>query len=131
MADPRIAAIPKSVNEEIADRAIRHLLFLTRIQNAEAKRIVKLFDTTVIPDVLDQIDRRLAIIVEKGFDPGPQTTRRLQRLAVAMDKITSDFAKQATKSSAENLLDLAKNLQVWFSRRHVRLHMDVDHYHWL
>lgn len=107
--DPRLADIPQSVNDEIADRAIRHLLFLTRLQTLEARKIVALFDKRVIPDVLDQIERRVARIAERGFDTGPATTARLERLAVALDRITTGFANRATRESAKSLLELAKS----------------------
>lgn len=40
-----------SVNEEIQDRTIRHLVFLERYKTSEVRRIRKILDEEIIPGI--------------------------------------------------------------------------------
>ena len=82
--DPRLDAIPRSVNDDIQDRAIRHLLFILRLSTQETNQVLEFLDRDVLPDVLTLLQRRLVRISERGFDLGPVTTRRLQELPTPM-----------------------------------------------
>jgi len=111
--DPRLADIPTSVNDEIQDRAIRHLLFLLRLQNGEARQVVEFLDTEVLPDVLDRLERRLGRIAARGFDTGPVTTRRLQELAAALNQIVDDGLRGLRGEVVDRLVALAKQEATW------------------
>lgn len=106
--DPRLDDIPKSVNDEIADRAIRHLFHLTALQNGADRAAIKLFDK-MLPQLLDLLGARLMRIEVHGFDTGPATTKRLQQLAAGLDKILTEYAKLATQQTTASLIKLAQS----------------------
>lgn len=88
-----------SVNEEIQDRTIQHMIYLERFKNSEIKRIRKILDTITLPEISAQIEKRLRKILERGSDLGPETTARLQQLEkelLVLSKKLSDGVKQTT-----------------------------------
>lgn len=104
--DPRLDDIPRTVNEVIQDRAIRHGIFIERFKAGEVRRILDLYDE-VLPDLLDQIEQRLNRIDERGFDTGPATTERLQQMASAIDTATRDLRDRSQARLTSNMFDLA------------------------
>ncbi|MBM3280956.1 MAG: hypothetical protein FJY95_23190, partial [Candidatus Handelsmanbacteria bacterium] len=79
---------PQTVNEELLQRAVRHQLLLQRVGNREAAAIRRLLREAQV-EVLVQLERRLALIGERGFDLGPATTQRLQDLAAGLGEVMS------------------------------------------
>lgn len=112
--DPRLQdAVGDSVNEQLQDRAISHLLLLTRLETQEARRIAAYLDRDVIPDLLDQFTRRMARIEERGFDLGPATTARLRDMIAALGEITRSGIGEARRRVQARMLDLAKSEAQW------------------
>src|SRR3546814_5175171 len=60
MADPRLTDPAETVNERLQDRAIRHGVYLARLQTQEAREVLRFIDRDIIPDLEDQISRRMA-----------------------------------------------------------------------
>ena len=71
--DPRLSA-----NEFLADRIVRHQLYLTRLQTQEARQLAKLLEEA-IPDVVTRIERRLKHIETRGGDLGGRLEKEAQR----------------------------------------------------
>ncbi len=105
--DPRLALIPQTVNEAVADRAIRHSLFLEGFKTRQVNDILALLDQDVVPDLLDQLDKRLNRIATRGFDSGPESTRRLRELASALDQFGTNTRKLLEKNLNPVLLELS------------------------
>jgi SPP1 gp7 family putative phage head morphogenesis protein len=70
----------RSANEVLLDRSIRHSLLTERFKAHEARRIARILDREVLPDLATRLAGRLENIATRGFDTGPKTTARLQFL---------------------------------------------------
>lgn len=90
-----------TANEAIRDRAIRHAMYLLRVGNAEAARLLAFVDTQLLPSVVAELERRLARIDARGFDPGPRTTARLEALEATLRTVV----RTATRAASSEFLD--------------------------
>lgn len=113
MADIRTQGAPESVNDAIRDRTIRHLLWLTRLATQQANEITRFLESEVIPDLETQLRRRLDRINERGFDTGPQTTRRLEILIAAMHEIASGGIQESRRRLEANLAEIGQSEAEW------------------
>ncbi len=104
-----------SVNEELLDRAIRHLMFLTRLQTAEANKVLRFVERTVIPDITNRLARRMELITARGYDLGPVTTRRLEAMLASFKEINTKNFRTMKKSVTKNSLAIAKQEAQWQS----------------
>lgn len=111
--DPRLTDPPKNVNDAIQDRVIRHTVFLERFKTTEVNRIKRVLNRDIIPDINAEIDRRLALIEQRGTDLGKGTLRRLQRLEKALDKITVGMTKSIRKELIPTLDELSRDEVNW------------------
>ena len=106
--DPRVQDIPQTVNEAIADRSIRHALFLEGFKTREQREIAEILDDS-LRRILDRLDARLARIAERGFDPGPVTTRRLQELTAIYNEMITAVEQQSYGQLRETLFELSRD----------------------
>lgn len=113
MADIRTGDAAESVNEQIRDRSIRHLVWLTRLQTQEANAVTRFLNDEVAPDLEDQLRRRLERVRERGFDTGPQTTRRVEALISAVNEIASDGVRGAQSRLSERIQEIAQSEAEW------------------
>lgn len=113
MVDIRTQGAPESVNDAIRDRTIRHLLWLTRLATQQANEITRFLESEVIPDLEAQLRRRLERINERGFDTGPQATRRLEILIAALHEIASGGIQEARRRLEENLAEIGQSEAEW------------------
>lgn len=97
--DPRLSTIPKTVNEEAQDRAVRHLLRLLRLSNNEAAEIVDFMEKQVLPDLLDKISASLARMDLSGGRIKGVELQRLQRLAAGLDEILGTLGSKTGPNS--------------------------------
>lgn len=81
-----------SVNDEIQDRTIRHMVYLERYKASEIRKILKELNNVVLPEITAKIEKRLNNILERGSDLGPDTTARLQKLEDELSKLARDLA---------------------------------------
>lgn len=95
-----------SVNEALRDRAIRHAIELGRYGAGLSQRIVSLLNSADA-DILDKLAARIAGIEERGFDIGPKTTARLQRLLSEVGALNSAIYDQVHNQLADELTDFA------------------------
>lgn len=102
-----------SVNEEIQNRTIKHMIFLERYKLSEVRRVLKILNREILPDIAAQIERRVARIIERGFDSGPETTARLKELERELEKLVRDMS--ARLRGELDLKDLVRHEINWQS----------------
>lgn len=113
MADPRLEDTPINVNDQIQDRTIRHMVYIERLKASEIKRIRKILDSEILPDLEDRISRRLLKIEERGSDLGPATTKRLQELQKELTKLSSRLAVRLRTAVGETITGLSRSELAW------------------
>ncbi|GAF97338.1 unnamed protein product, partial [marine sediment metagenome] len=102
-----------SINEELQDRAIRHLMFLTRLQTQEANQILSFVDRKIIPDITDRLSARMTRITGRGFDPGPVTTTRLDDMLKRFRLINKKNFREMQRRVTASALDTARQEAQW------------------
>lgn len=122
--DPRLETIPKSLNERILDRTIRHMLYLERLKTSSVNQILKEIDEGVIPDLIDELEKRLRRIEDFGFDRGPATTKRIEELIAGLSQITEGLGNYSAKMQGE-LFDLATDENLW-QKGMIREELGID-----
>lgn len=110
--DPRLDDATDSPAEEVRDRSISHALYLERFKTQEANKI-KAQLRRADDDLLDQIERRLRRIEDRGFDSGPETTRRLQEMQAAIAEILDPTYSQVRDDFAESMVEFAQSEAEW------------------
>ena len=108
--DPRLSA-----NEFLADRIVRHQLYLTRLQTQEARQLAKLLEEA-IPDVVTRIERRLKHIETRGGDLGAGSRKRLSVLLAGLDDMLEELYEQGRVQLRGNMIDIAQQ-EVEFQHR--------------
>lgn len=102
-----------TVNEEIQDRTIRHMVYLERYKASEVRKIVKELNTVILPDIHAKIEARLAKIVERGTDLGPTTTTRLKQLEKELSKLAADLSNRVKNFTTVDLDALTESELIW------------------
>lgn len=105
--DPRITEI-MSANQILVDRGIRHAVFLERLKTGETRKLVGFLNDTLLPDMLEKLERRLKRIRVLGIDPGPVTTRRLQEAIAEQAGLLKAGFSQVNTNFEKSMLELAK-----------------------
>lgn len=105
--DPRIATLTTGVNDELANRSIRHAVFLNQLGTQQANAVVSMLDKTVMPDLVRQLERRLATITRRGYDRGPVATRRLKALTASVHEILRGGIRAAGNQLKSDLKSIA------------------------
>lgn len=113
MADERTEDVPLNVNEEIQDRTIRHMVYLERYKASEVRRLQKILNEEIIPDITEKLKRRLEKIAERGSDLGPVTTARLKDLEKELSKLSRQMVDRLQKMTLEDLRDLTRDEIEW------------------
>ncbi len=81
-----------SVNEQLQDRAIRHAIALQRYGKGLSDKLVRLLNSADA-DIVETLAKRLVAIDEGGFDTGPATTKRLQKVLEEVRALNSAVYK--------------------------------------
>lgn len=102
-----------SLNDEIQDRTIRHMVYLERYKAAEIKKIRKILDTEIIPEISAKIEKKLAKILDRGSDLGSVTVKRLKELETELKKLSDDLANGVKKVAVVDLDDLTEHELDW------------------
>lgn len=101
-------APPSTMNEQLLERSIRHQVYIQRYGTRLGNEMIKLLDEAV-PDIARILAERLAKTTKRGYDLGPATTRRLQRLYVALNEVI-DLARSSTYAAlTADLVALARS----------------------
>lgn len=102
-----------SVNDEIQDRTIRHSVYLERYKSSEVRKIRQFLNTSILPDLRDKIEKRLARILERGSDLGAETTARLKELEKEITKWSNDMANATKAVVTGDMTDLTRDEMDW------------------
>lgn len=122
-----------SANDLILNRVIQHSAQVEQFAAHEVRAILRLLSREVMPDIEAQLIKRLIRTERLGFDRGPVTTARLNKvlaetkamLTAGYDKATgklkadlSDFAMTEAEYAKRLISDPYKGLGVSFSMPH-------------
>ncbi len=91
--NPKLIKLPKTANEIIADRAIRHALYLERYKTQVVNEIIKLLNMSLEPKLIDKIEKSLRDITG--------TSKQLQSIF----KHNGELIKAEYKVMEEKLYD--------------------------
>jgi len=95
-----------SINEEIQDRGIRHMVWLERYKTSTANKILRLLNKAD-GDLIEKLASRLAKIEDRGFDLGKDTTERLKALQKAIREDRRAVYAVLYNETKEELFDFA------------------------
>lgn len=95
-----------TTNEKLADRTIRHAIFLERLKATQVNKIVRLVNASN-KDVFNILEKRLANIATRGFDTGTFATQRLRQLAVSTGTLVRAGARNASGVLKKDLQAIA------------------------
>ncbi|MHB9879104.1 phage minor head protein [Pacificimonas sp. ICDLI1SI03] len=92
--------------ERLNSIQVSHAVYARRFGSGLGARIVSLLDKTDA-DLVEKIAARLALIEERGFDTGPATTKRLEKILEEIRVINQNVYKQVAAQMGDELLGLA------------------------
>ena len=93
-----------TINEDILDRTISHMVWTERYKTSEAKKIIKLLNKAD-DDLVAQIAARMVKIEQRGYDLGVKTTERLESLLKLIRDQRQEIAESLYISSRDELFD--------------------------
>lgn len=99
--------MPATVNEELRARAILHAHLIERLKASEVRRILSMLNSELYPELLAEIEKRLARIAARGHDVTLSSTARLRELRDAVDDVIAEGMGQAYSAAKAGLLDAA------------------------
>lgn len=97
----------QSGNEILLDMALRRAVLAERFKAHEVRRIVRVLDKEVLPDLIARLAGRLANIRARGFDVGPESTSRLAFLYRDLRGLFDDMVKRFVSETKTPLTHLA------------------------
>lgn len=95
-----------TINEEILDSTIRHMVWTERYKTSQVKKIVALLNRAD-DDLVEQIAARMVKIEARGYDLGPATTERLESLLKSIREQRAEIAKTIYETSRDELFEFA------------------------
>ena len=115
--DPRVGAA-LNTNGTIADRTIRHALYLERLKTGEAKRVLGLLERHVFPDLERRFLSQLARMSAGGRpnDTGLFTTNRYREMMKSVATTVREGYGIAQRDHRESLLEIASAEVKWQGR---------------
>jgi len=93
-------------NSELVDRRIRHAVMVLRYRAGLSKRTVQLLNTAD-EELVEKLGARMASIEERGYDLGPATTKRLEKMIAELRDINSKVYAKTYKQLTGELEDFA------------------------
>ncbi len=105
------------VNERLLDEQIRHQIHTLRLTSGIAGRLVAQLERSEFR-IMARLTERLARIEERGFDTGPQTTRRLEQMLIEFHNAREKVQASAGDQLRSELEEFAAYEQTW-QLRHV------------
>lgn len=101
-----------TANEAILDRNIRHAIYLQRFGGGLVARFIGLLNRTDA-DLVDLLQKRLAKLLDRGFDTGPATTKRLNDVLDEVRALNVDAYKVAGRELTDQLKAFAEYERNW------------------
>lgn len=89
------------------------MVYLERYKIGEIRKVIKLLNKSILPDILDKLEKRLRKIEERGSDLGADTTKRLQDMQKELTKLSDDLAAQVQTSISTDMSDLSRHEVDW------------------
>src|SRR5262245_38004111 len=99
----------ESANAALLDQAVAHAILTERFKNHEVRRIVRVLDREVLPDLAARLAGRLENIATRGFDTGPTTTARLKFLYQDLRAFFADLTKRLRVETEGHLVSYAES----------------------
>jgi len=95
----------KPVSNEILMRAIRHAVYLEQLKNSEVRRLIRLFNNDIEPDVM--------ALIEKHIGRGTFTEKRLAELSKANQAVIATGYKNLEKDFTKELKEIGITEAQW------------------
>jgi len=95
-----------TVNEQILNGSISHMVWLERYKTRQVRQILSLLNKAEA-DVIEQLSIRLSKISERGIDLGPDTTKRLNEISKYLDTTHKELSAVLFASLNDELQDFA------------------------
>lgn len=102
-----------NANDAVQDRVIRHMIFLERYKASEVKRIMKVLDTDIIPDLEIQIQKRIESISASPFRGSRTKLAQLESLKKMLKKLSDKMAVILKKELSRDLDEFAIKEAQW------------------
>lgn len=96
-----------ATNDDILDREISHAIHLQRLSKGMAGRMVAILDKTEAK-VLGTLGERLERLDKRGFDTGPETTKRLEALIVQLQRARAEIWDSVGKELRTEIEEFAE-----------------------
>lgn len=100
------------VNDDLMDRQISHQVHTLRLSTGMANRMVALLERSE-SDLIGKLFTRLEKIRRRGFDTGPETTKRLEALIVQLQIIRHNIYGKVGEELRSELEELALYERNW------------------
>lgn len=105
-----------SANDKILDRTIRHMVFLERYKASEIRKLLKILNTELIPEITKKIEKRLLRIRERGTDTGPETMKRLKDLERELQALVRAMSDRLKADMTTDMTQLTRDEINWQAR---------------
>lgn len=96
-----------TVNEKILEAQIKHSVYLERYKGGVLKKIIGQLNKTEA-DLMAKIASRLSVIEDRGFDIGPASTKRLEKLLAEIVAKREQAYKVLGEMMLDELVEFAK-----------------------
>lgn len=106
--DPRKGGSPKSVNQKLFDRTVRHLLYLTKLSTQEAEWLVKQFEGELFDPIIKEVMGSVEKAKNLSSVEGPILTKGQNQ---ELDRMSKRIAKKANKIISGVEGDFKKRMQ--------------------
>jgi len=116
MPDPRLLKPPRSVNDAIADRIIRHAIYIERLKTHQVRLIIGEFNEGLAFEIAAQIERSVGSILSGPYLSGLATTNRLRGLAARNAKLIAEQMDTLLKLLVADLELLAGVDAAWAAK---------------
>ncbi len=101
-------------NEDIRDELTRHRIGVIRFGNGFAKKIQRILNRAE-PELQRAIRARMERIAHLGYDPGPATTKRMQKTAALIKKLNDPTFAEINALARTELVALAKGESIFMA----------------
>lgn len=100
-----------TANERLLDRAVRHAILTQRLQNGEARALLRFLDNEVFPDVVAKLQAGLRRIRGRGF--ATVRTKQLRDLVASLDTVLKKGLGEAHDATVARLKPIAISEAEW------------------
>lgn len=102
-----------TVNETLRDRGIAHAVYLEKLKSSEAALVLAHYTDDVVPDLIAKLTARLLKIEERGYDIGPDVTKRLQEMLEVMQETVDAWTSGLSSDLADRVVKIGQAEVGW------------------